>query len=92
MTLGIELLATAALLIPAIQSRTPVPAPPILAEPGVYLIGAGDILSITVAEEPDLSGAYEVQPDGTIRFPMIGETQVSGIKPGDAARKSERLL
>ncbi len=63
-----------------------------LVEPGVYLIGPGDILSIQVGGEDDLTGDYEVQASGTIRFPLLDEVRVAGLKPGEAASRLEKLL
>lgn len=42
-------------------------------------LGAGDQLSISVYDEPDLSlSDIPVRPDGMISFPLIGEVQAAG--------------
>jgi len=41
----------------------------------------GDVFSVRVYREKDLSGTYRVGSDGSIRFPLIGELQVSGKTP-----------
>ena len=38
-----------------------------------YLIGAGDLLKITVYDNPDLTTEARVSNDGKITFPLIGE-------------------
>lgn len=43
-----------------------------------YVIGPGDILSITVWKEADLSRTVAVRPDGRISLPMLGELTASG--------------
>lgn len=40
---------------------------------GEYRIGAGDVLSISVWQTPDLALELAVLPDGTINFPLVGE-------------------
>lgn len=50
-------------------------------DPKSYVIGAEDILKISVWREPDLSGAVGVRPDGKITRPLIGDVQASGLTP-----------
>jgi len=45
---------------------------------GAYTIGAGDILSISVWKNADLTRVIQVLPDGMISFPLIGELKVAG--------------
>jgi polysaccharide export outer membrane protein len=44
-----------------------------------YVIGAQDVLSITVFGETDLSGKYTVEQDGTFTFPLIGRVKPGGL-------------
>ena len=37
-----------------------------------YIIGPRDVLQIRVFNQPDLSGPYTVESDGTLSFPLIG--------------------
>jgi polysaccharide export outer membrane protein len=46
---------------------------------GAYTIGAGDILSISVWKNADLTRVMQVLPDGMISFPLIGELKVAGV-------------
>ena len=42
-------------------------------------LGKGDVLSISVYDEPDLSVAgIPIRPDGMISFPLIGDVQAAG--------------
>jgi polysaccharide export outer membrane protein len=46
-------------------------------------LGAGDVFQIRVFGQDDLTGKYQVGPDGTIRFPFLGVVTVGG-KEADA--------
>jgi polysaccharide export outer membrane protein len=46
-----------------------------------FVIGAGDILSINVWKEPDLSKSIPVRSDGKISLPLAGEVQAAGRTP-----------
>jgi len=43
-----------------------------------YVIGAADVLRITVWNNPNLSTDAAVGPGGTITLPLVGELQVAG--------------
>ena len=47
-----------------------------------YEIGAGDVITISVWKNPDLTGQFTVLPDGTIHFPLLGELTVEGKSVG----------
>ena len=87
----LTLLLSLSLLLPAIQDQEK-PAPPLLTEHGTYRLGAGDILDIQISGEADLSGNYEIQNSGNIRFPILGDVYVQGLTPEAAAKKIEKLL
>ena len=46
-----------------------------------YVIGASDVLTITVWKEPTLSGSLLVRPDGMVSVPLLGDVQASGLTP-----------
>lgn len=46
-----------------------------------YVIGPGDLLSINVLNEQDVSGKVPVRPDGMITVPLIGDVQAGGLTP-----------
>lgn len=51
-----------------------------------YIIGAGDILSINVWREPDLSErTITVRNDGRISVPLVGDVMAAGKSVGDLA-------
>jgi Periplasmic protein involved in polysaccharide export len=46
-----------------------------------YVIGASDVLTVTVWREPTLSGSILVRPDGMISMALLGDVQASGLTP-----------
>lgn len=44
-----------------------------------YTIGEGDVLKITVYDNPDLSTVVRVGGDGMISFPLIGQVRVNAL-------------
>ena len=49
-----------------------------------YQLGAGDVVRISVFQNPDLSLETRVSESGTITYPLIGEVKVGGLSPRDA--------
>lgn len=43
------------------------------------LLQPGDVLGIEIWREPDLSGQFLVNEDGTVTLPMLGDRRVAGI-------------
>ncbi|MGE5508886.1 MAG: SLBB domain-containing protein [Chitinophagales bacterium] len=50
-------------------------------ETGPYLLGAGDVLQISVWGHEDLTQVIQVRPDGQLSFPLVGELAVAGRTP-----------
>ena len=50
---------------------------------GNYVIGSQDVLSITVWDQPDLSGKFTVEADGSFTFPLIGRIVAGGLSLRD---------
>ena len=44
-----------------------------------YQIGAGDVLSVNVADFPTLSTQSTVAPDGAISMPLLHQVSVTGL-------------
>ncbi len=44
-----------------------------------YVVGAQDVLTVTVFGESDLSGKFTVEQDGTFTFPLIGRVRAGGV-------------
>jgi len=46
-----------------------------------YRIGADDVLTINVWNEPQVSRNVPVRPDGKISLPLVGDVQAAGLTP-----------
>ena len=46
-----------------------------------YVIGARDVLKVTVWGQDDLSKDYPVEPDGYVSFPLVGRVKAAGLTP-----------
>lgn len=55
---------------------------PAIADPN-YVIGAQDVLDISVWKEPDLSRSVPVRPDGKISLPLLNDVQAAGLTPSE---------
>lgn len=76
-------------------TTTPYPDAPSTVEKTVvdqYIIGPGDTLNIAVRNNPDLSTAVAVRPDGQITTPLVEDVQASGRTPSQLARDMEDKL
>jgi polysaccharide biosynthesis/export protein len=57
-----------------------------------YVIGADDVLDVSVWKEQELTRTLQVRPDGKISMPLLGDVQAAGLTPGQLAQTvSERL-
>lgn len=50
-----------------------------------YVIGAQDVLDVSVWKEPDLSRQVPVRPDGKISLPLLNDVQAAGLTPTQLA-------
>jgi polysaccharide biosynthesis/export protein len=48
-------------------------------EPRSYVVGPKDVLSVSVFNQPQLTGRYTVEADGMFTFPLLGRLKVSGL-------------
>jgi polysaccharide export outer membrane protein len=73
-----QILALAMMISSAAPALAQAPAPPPAAAPD-YVVGAQDVLLITSYDQPDLTGKFVVDTDGSFTFPMIGRVTVGGM-------------
>ena len=66
------------------SAAAPNPVPPLR-------IGSGDLIEVSMFENPDLSGRYRVDEMGDITVPLIGPVHVAGMTADEAATKIEQL-
>jgi polysaccharide biosynthesis/export protein len=57
-----------------------------------YVIGARDVLKVTVWGQEDLSKEYPVDQDGYVSFPLIGRTKATGLTPTAFAAELQARL
>jgi polysaccharide biosynthesis/export protein len=63
------------------ENDKPAATAPEPAAPSDYLIGADDMLRISVWKEPDLSEILPVRPDGKISMPLLNDIPAAGLTP-----------
>jgi polysaccharide export outer membrane protein len=74
---------------PSTQAPAAVPAGgaerlPAIEDPN-YVIGAQDVLDVSVWKEPELSRQVPVRPDGKISLPLLNDVQAAGLTPAQLA-------
>jgi polysaccharide biosynthesis/export protein len=57
-----------------------------------YVIGAQDVLDISVWKEPDVSRVVPVRPDGRISLPLLNDVQAAGLTPAQLAAQITESL
>jgi len=73
---------------PGAQATAPAPA----TVDATFTIGPGDVLSIDVWKEQEITRQVPVRPDGKISLPLLGDVQAEGLTaPGLAASITEKL-
>lgn len=66
--------------------------PQIQAPFGRYILGSGDVVTVTVWGHPELSGKRVIGPDGEIQLPFVGSFRVAGLSADDASHKLTSAL
>jgi polysaccharide export outer membrane protein len=59
---------------------------------GDYVIGAQDVLTIAVFDQPDLGGKYAVELDGSFTFPLVGRVTAGGLTIRDFESELKKKL
>jgi polysaccharide export outer membrane protein len=100
-------LSLMALAIPARAQETPENQKPVKAAPSAptggavtkpatddpnYVIGAQDVLDISVWKEPEVSRSVPVRPDGKISLPLLNDVQAAGLTPTQLAAQITESL
>lgn len=57
-----------------------------------YRLGPGDVVRITVYDNPDLTTEAQVSESGKIAFPLLGEVELGGLETGQAESRLAQLL
>jgi len=62
---------------------------PIITPAAAYHLQLGDRVTVTVYDEPNLSGVYDVNPTGSLDLPLIGSVRAVGQTPVEVERVVE---
>jgi polysaccharide export outer membrane protein len=54
-------------------------APAGVTDPRLYMVGPNDVLAVTVYNQPQLTGKFAVEADGTFAFPLLGRVAAGGL-------------
>jgi polysaccharide biosynthesis/export protein len=54
-------------------------APPPAKQDVNYVVGPSDVLRVTVFNEPQLSGAFRIENDGSFSYPFLGRVKAGGL-------------
>ena len=65
---------------------------PSQAEESVDVIHVGDLISVLVKDQQQLSGDFRVRPNGTYNQPLVGTVKVDGLSVDEAARHLATLV
>jgi polysaccharide export outer membrane protein len=87
-------LALVALLSAACDPRVRSSAPRAVdvAPPVAVTLGPGDVFEVRVFQEPELSGVFQVGPEGDVMFPLCKRVVVAGLNANAAAEKLRGCL
>lgn len=77
--------ATVAILLACVGGRTAAQEP-------AYVLDSGDVLDITLWNQQELSGEFQVDSEGSFTFPLIGRVQARGQTPRDLEHELRRRL
>jgi polysaccharide export outer membrane protein len=63
-----------------------------MAQSSAYLLSSGDKLRVTVFNEPDLSGEFQIDHLGNVAFPLVGTISAAGMSVGEFQNQLMRRL
>ena len=85
--------ALAVLAACAGRSRAPAADPEVPAPPAIAArLGPGDVFEVRIYQEPELSGIYQVGPQGDVTFPLCQRVPLTGLMPNEVADKLRECL
>lgn len=74
------------------QTPTQTATPPQADEIANYIVGPQDVLTVTVFNEPQLSGRFRVENDGQFSFPFVGRIRAGGTTLREIGETIRRKL
>ena len=81
-------------MVAFVQGASAQPAPQTAAAPprAETILGVGDVVRISVYQNPDLTVEARISENGQINFPLIGNVLIGGSTIGVAEQKIAKLL
>lgn len=64
---------------PAVSSRPVAAGSPVAAPSGEYRLGAGDVIRVTVYQNPDLTLDARISEAGNVSYPLLGNVRLGGL-------------
>lgn len=83
--LATALAATLSLGLPA-SAQTPAPVGAVSGASAEYRLGSGDVIRISVFQNPDMTLETRVSEGGVISFPLLGNVRVGGLSVSQAEK------
>jgi polysaccharide biosynthesis/export protein len=76
----------------SLPAQAPIEAPPVQ-QTANYIVGPQDVLVITSYDQPELTGKFTIESDGTFTYPYVGRISVGGmtLRGVEAALKKELI-
>ena len=59
---------------------------------GAAAVAPQDVLTITVWGQPELSGKFSIDADGTLTFPLVGRVKAAGLLPREIEEALQKRL
>ncbi len=57
-----------------------------------YVLGAEDVIEVSIFQSPELSRTLPIRPDGRISLPLVGEVMASGMTAKELSAELQRRL
>ncbi len=65
---------------------------PTAVDPNRFVLGAEDVIAVTVWREQNLTGLYVIRADGKFTMPLVGEVAATGMTPAKLSAHIAELL
>lgn len=75
-----------------VQVQTQGQTTPLTPPEAAYIVGAGDVLEVSVLDQPDASRSTTVQHNGRFTMPLLGDVEVAGKTVSEIQRLITELL
>jgi protein involved in polysaccharide export with SLBB domain len=75
-----------------VQVQTQRQTTPLTPPEAAYIVGAGDVLEVSVLDQPDASRSTAVQHNGRFTMPLLGDVEVAGKTVSEIQRLITELL